>query len=340
MIKTGIIGATGYTGHELVRMILNHPDATLTYLAADSTAGQPYSTVFPHLTGLVDQITQKYTIDDVLRAGVEVMFVALPHGQSMMIVPDLLRAGIRVVDLGADFRLRSTQDYIKWYHVEHTAESLLAEAVYGLPEKYREQIRSARLVANPGCYPTSVNLALWPLVKSGIKPLGVCVDSKSGVSGAGKKPTDTTHLPSCNEAVSAYKVLQHQHTPEIEQESETSVVFVPHLIPMTRGILSTIYLTFDQSVAASSFREIYQRYYEGEPFVKLMDPAINLSTKMVFGTNNCFLQVYIDKIKNTAVIVSVIDNLIKGASGQAMQNFNIMYGFEETTSLARVALYP
>lgn len=340
MIKVGIIGATGYTGAELIRSILSHPEMELSYIAAASTAGEKFSNLYPGYTGKVDLVVQKYDIADMKKMSLDVMFIALPHGHSMNIVPELYKTGIKIVDLGADFRLKNVEDFKEWYKTDHTAIETIPKATYGLPEKYRDQIKKAQLVANPGCYTTASILGLWPLSNAGIEISSIIIDAKSGVSGAGKKLSEATHYSNCNEGVMAYKVLTHQHTPEIVQEVGEDLVFVPHLIPMTRGIISTMYINTDKKYSEEEIRKIFEDYYKDEPFVQFLDNGKVLNTKMVFGSNNCFLQVYLDKIKKTIVVTSVIDNLIKGAAGQAIQNCNIMFGFSEYLGLGSVGLYP
>lgn len=338
MIRVGVVGATGFTGVELARCLFRHSGAELVYIAADSTAGSSLSELYPHLVDRVEIVAEKYDIEKVKKLNLDLMFLALPHGASMKIVPELMQTNIKIVDLGADFRLKSKEAFEQWYKTEHSASGLFNQSIYGLPEKYRDNIKDAKLVANPGCYTTASILGIWPL--SSMVNGTVIIDAKSGYSGAGKKCSSATHFCSANEGISAYKIFSHQHTAELLQESNVDLIMTPHLTPMIRGILSTIYLPLKKSVSEEQIRAAYFEKYNNEPFTKVMKKGIVLSTKMVSGSNNCFIQVYFDKERQMAIVTSVIDNLIKGASGQAIQNMNIMFGFAETDGLSQIALYP
>lgn len=336
MIKAGIIGGTGYTGETLVSLLLKHPNVKIEWATSESYSGKKLSDVYPHLKGLTDIICKKPDFKK-LSLDVDVVFIALPHGLAMEIVPKIVSRGIKVIDLGADYRLTSSVQFEKWYGLDHKNPALLKKAVYGLPEAHREKIAKTQIVANPGCYATASILAGLPLVKSGkVDKNSIIIDAKSGVSGAGRSLSINTHFPECNEGLAAYKVASHRHTPEIEQELGASVTFVPHLIPMIRGILVALYAKVKKK---TDFTRLYQDFYREESFVRIAEDY-NPSTKYVYGTNYCDIRVFHDKPNNRIVVVSVIDNLIKGASGQAVQNMNIMFGLEEWTGLDTVAVYP
>lgn len=340
MLKVAVVGATGYTGRELLKILSRHPHARPVYLTSESSAGIRIDEVYPELRKRVELTLFK--LEDVIGqlSGCDFIFSALPHGLSMEAVPRLLATGKKVVDLSGDFRLKDSGLYPEWYGYGHRVPDLLAGSVYGLPEYHREKIREADLVANPGCYPTSVLLPLLPLLKEKIvDPADVIIDSKSGVSGAGRTPKLPFHFPECTENFKAYRVANHQHTPEIEQElsgmagQKVTVTFTPHLVPMVRGILSTIYLKIRDGVDEATLREVYAEYYGNEPFVRLLGAPELPETKFVAGTNFCDISFRLDKRTGRLVVISAIDNLVKGAAGQAVQNMNIMQGFEETAGL-------
>ncbi|MFI4876441.1 MAG: N-acetyl-gamma-glutamyl-phosphate reductase [Blastopirellula sp. JB062] len=334
-VRVGILGATGYTAFELARLLLRHPDVQITAMTTRQDDRPHVSAVHPRLTGRLDLALENLSLD-ALAERCDCIFGCLPHAASAAVVPGLLQRGLKVVDLSADYRLRDVATYEQWYGAKHPDADRLPNSVYGLPELFRDSIRDTDLIANPGCYPTAATLALAPLLKNGmIEPNDIVVDAKSGVTGAGRTPKLTTLFPECNESFAAYGVGTHRHTPEIEQNlgqasgRECSVIFTPHLIPMDRGILSTCYakpaadLTTDKAIA------LLRNFYEAEPFVQVVDhlPA----TKHVSGTNNCHITARV--VGKRIIVISVIDNLIKGASGVAVQNFNLMYGFPETTAL-------
>jgi N-acetyl-gamma-glutamyl-phosphate reductase len=340
-IRAGIINVTGYIGVELVRLLSQHPSVKLVAVTGRSAAGQKLASVFPSLT------RTDFTIKAELDCEIDIAFSAMPHKGSLDIVPSLLGQGIRVIDASADFRLRKAGQYPKWYGFTHPSPKLLSEAVFGLPELHHDEIASASLVANPGCYSTGAILALAPVVSEGLICPDIVVDSKSGISGAGRTPTLTTHYSEANEDVCAYSLEGHRHLPEIEQELKEldpsmspSVIFVPHLVPMTRGILSTCYakLTGRRQMAADSLRQIYREFYKHAPFVKIT--AQPPHTKHVWGTNFCLVYPSIDPRTGRLVVVSCLDNLVKGGAGQAVQNMNLMFGLAETTGLAASAIYP
>lgn len=338
-MKVGIINVTGYTGVELARLLSQHPKVKLTSVTGRSAAGQKLGAVFPHLAGL------DLTIDAEL-GDVELVFSAMPHKESAKEVIPLLNKGIKVVDISADFRLKEASEYQSWYGFTHPAPKLLGKAVYGLTELYRAQIASAQLVANPGCYPTAAILALAPAVKAGLVELDIIIDSKSGISGAGRTLSLPTHFTEANEDVTAYALKGHRHLPEITQELKElsggrslSVTFVPHLVPMTRGILTTGYAPLvSGKTGEKQLKELYRDFYKDEPFVRVVDSPPH--TKHTLGSNFCLVYPTIDQRAGRLVVISCIDNLIKGGSGQAIQNMNLMLGLPETTGLEALAIYP
>ncbi|MGE5309052.1 MAG: N-acetyl-gamma-glutamyl-phosphate reductase [Deltaproteobacteria bacterium] len=334
MIKADIIGATGYTGQELVDILLRHPDVRINNLYSTTDEPRKLADLFPRFRSRTGLTVQKLDARKAARSEASVVFLALPHTCSMDLVPGLLKAGKRVIDLGADYRLRNVAVYEKAYAARHKDRNNLKQAVYGLPEIYRHKIKGARLIANPGCYPTASILGLAPLVSLDTVS-SVIIDAASGTSGAGKKAVKDMLFTEVDEDFKAYKVNTHQHMPEIEQElsklagERTQVVFVPHLLPLKRGILATLYVS--SATRASAVHGLYQKFYKNEPFVRVRDEGVFPSIKDVAGTNFCDIGVRADG--NTVIVISAIDNLLKGASGQAVQNMNIMFGFPETTGL-------
>lgn len=344
-ISVGIIGATGYVGEELVKILCRHPQVAEITVAARDFAGLTMDQVFPYLRGYVElEIMDMERVPELIRCS-DVVFLALPHGVSATAARAVFKQDKKVIDIAADFRLPESGLYEKWYQTPHGAPELLAEAVYGLPELFRREIGRAKLVANPGCYPTSALLALAPLLKNRLVDLtSLIIDSKSGVSGAGRGLALGSHFPECNENTKAYGVGTHRHTPEIAYYAgvlagnTVSLVFTPHLIPLTRGILSTVYAKLNSSLDTSGLRRIYQDHYAEEEFVQVAGEGELPETKWVLGTNRCFLGVAVSG--EQAVIVSVIDNLVKGAAGQAVQNMNLMFGLAENTGLKQPGIYP
>jgi N-acetyl-gamma-glutamyl-phosphate reductase len=343
-MKVGIINVTGYTGIELARLLYQHPEVELTSVTGRSAAGQKLGEVFPHLADI--DLTIEAELGDV-----ELVFSAMPHKESAKEVIPLLERGIKVVDISADFRLKDASEYERWYGFTHPAPKLLAKAVYGLTELYRSKISSAQLVANPGCYPTAAILALAPAVKARLIEPNIIIDSKSGVSGAGRTISLQTHFPEANEDATAYALEGHRHLPEIVQELKLlcpqqppSVTFVPHLVPMTRGILTTCYAPLASGKIAAGkkgekeLKELYRDFYKNEPFVRVVDSPPH--TKHTWGTNLCLVYPTIDQRAGRLIVISCIDNLIKGASGQAIQNMNLMLGLPETAGLGAMAIYP
>lgn len=345
MIRVGIIGASGYTGEELARLLCRHPDITLTVATSRQYDGQPLASVYPNLNGLVDIICRNPNPEE-LAEQADFFFTAVPHKTAMDIVPGLLDAGAKIVDLSADFRIADPEIYEQWYQ-PHTAREYLKAAVYGLPELHREQIRQTRLTANPGCYPTSAVLGLAPLLAAGvIDPDTIVVDSKSGASGAGRTAQTGTLYCEVTGGFKAYKVCEHRHTPEIEQElgrlcgRAVTISFTPHLVPMSRGILSTIYASLRSPLSNEEVQTLYNDYYRDEPFVRLSPPGTLPATQFVRGSNFCDLGFRVDRRTGRIVVLAAIDNLVKGAAGQALQNMNLMCGFPETRGLEQAPLFP
>jgi len=344
-IKVAVIGASGYAGLELVRLLVRHPGCELVALTSLEYPGQPFAQVFPALAGIID-LPFSQESEEKIAAQAAVVFTAIPHQAAMGIVPRFLNQGCRVVDLSADFRFRDVALYEKWYQA-HTAPELLAESVYGLPELYREEVRRTRLVGNPGCYPTCVILGLAPLAQARLlQPEAVIADCKSGVSGAGRQGLLALQFCEVNDGFRAYKVLEHRHAPEMEQElsalagTPVQVTFIPHLVPMTRGILGTLYASLTESRSEGELRALYQRFYQGHPFVRLSPPGSLPDTRNVKGANFCDLALRVYDGGRRVVVLSAIDNLTKGAAGQAVQNFNLMVGFPETMGLETPPFVP
>jgi len=342
--KVAVLGATGYTGIELVRLLDAHPGVELVFLSSESYAGKSLSDVHPQFRGHVDLTLNKMQIEDIPR-DVDLVFCALPHGHSAGTVSGLLHKDFRVIDLSADFRLKHAMLYKEWYDLDHPEPSLLKEAVYGLPECGNDDIKKAKLIANPGCYPTSIILALAPLLKEQLVASdGLIIDAKSGVSGAGRTPKQAFHFPECTENFKAYRVASHQHTPEIEQElgrlagMEVKITFIPHLVSMIRGILSTIYLQPVTGKTEEELRALFSIFYGKNPFVRILEPPDLPETRFVRGSNYCDIALKMDQRTNRLIVISVIDNLVKGAAGQAVQNMNIMLDLPEGTGLGQLPL--
>ena len=342
-IRVGIVNVTGYAGVELARLLSRHPSVELVSVSGRSAAGKKLGEVFPHMASVDLTITAEL-------GEVDFAFSALPHKESLEVVKALVSGGVKVVDISADFRLKDPALYQEWYGFRHTAPELLAESVYGLPEVYRKDISKARLVANPGCYPTSAILGLAPVMKAGLIGSHVIIDSKSGLSGSGRTLNLSSHYTEANEDVTAYSLEGHRHLPEIEQEvarfmhgAKPVVTFVPHVVPMTRGILSTIYAPLSGRLEASKdgiaeLKTLFQDFYKDEPFVRIS--PVPPHSKHATGSNICLIYPTIDIRSGRVIIISAIDNLVKGAAGQAIQNMNIMLGFPETTGLEAAALFP
>ncbi len=346
MLKVGIIGASGYTGVELARILSAHPEVELTVATSRQYAGKPLSEVFPSLRKRVDLICENLGTEELIERA-DFFFAAVPHKTAMDIVPPLLSAGKKVVDLSADFRIRDAKVYEQWYQAHSSAE-LINEAVYGLPELYRDQVRQARLVANPGCYPTSVVLGLAPLLREKlIDPATLIIDSKSGTSGAGRSASVGTLFCEVTDGFRAYKVgRSHRHIPEIEQElsvlaeEKVTVSFTPHLLPISRGILSTMYASMNSTVSEQEIQQLYEQTYSEEPFVRVCPPGTFPATQYVRGSNCCDIGIKVDSRTGRIIVLTAIDNIAKGASGQAVQNMNLMNGFAETSALLGAPFFP
>jgi len=343
-INIAILGASGYTGAELLRLLLVHPCVHVAALAAGKSAGQPVSSVLPHLAGR--GLPDMRRMEDIDFGEIDLVFCALPHGTAQEAVAGLPR-NVRVVDLSADFRFADIKVYEDWYGKPHMAPELQTEAVYGLPELARGRIRQARIVANPGCYPTPPQLALVPLLRAGaIEPEDIIIDAKSGVSGAGREAKQASLFSEIAEGMQAYGVACHRHSPEIDQglgiAAGRKIVsgFTPHLVPMNRGIFESIYVKLAKGGDAAAVRRIWRETYAGEPFIQLLPEGHLPSTRQVRGTNVCQMNVLDDRLPGRAIVLCAIDNLVKGAAGQAIQNMNIMFGFEETAGLIQTALFP
>ena len=346
-MKLGIVGASGYSGSELLRFLVNHPGELQVALCTSETyAGQCIDSVLPNLRGFLSSKFEALDLD-ALKDRVDVVVLAVPHKVAMSFVPRILAQGLRVVDFSADYRLEDAETYEAWYHIEHTSTSLMSKSVYGLPERYRDCIRSAQLVANPGCYPTSAILAAMPFVKLGIVELdSIIVDSKSGISGAGPKPSENTHYANRESNFIAYNIGIHRHTPEIEQElsavasEPVRVTFTPHLVPMTRGILSTVYMRLTEEISTAEALDMYAKFYTHEPFVRVLPAGTYPQTKAVLGSNYCDVGLEVDARTRRIVAMAAIDNLGKGAAGAVVQNLNLMFGFKETDGLKVPGMMP
>ena len=342
MIKVGIVGGTGYTGVELLRLLAQHPEVELAAITSRGEAGSAVADMFPSLRG---RVALKFSDPrDAPLAGCDVVFFATPNGIAMQQARALLDAGVRVIDLAADFRIRDISVWEKWYGMTHAAPDLVADAVYGLPEVNREFIRTARLVANPGCYPTATQLGLLPLVEAGCVDIGhLIADAKSGVSGAGRKAETHILFAEASDSFKAYAVPGHRHLPEIRQGlahaagREVGLTFVPHLTPMIRGIHATLYARIARE---EDFQALFERRYAGEPFVDVLPPRSHPDTRSVRAANTCRIAIHRPQGGDTLVVLSVIDNLVKGAAGQAVQNMNLMFGFDECSGLSQVPVLP
>ena len=343
-MKAGIINVTGYAGSELARILYRHPHVEISSVTGRSAAGQKLGSVFPHLSALDLEITEDLADD------VDVVFSALPHKASAEAVIPLLSKGTRVIDISADFRLKQANQYEEWYGVQHPEPSYLEDAVYGITELHEEEISRAQLIANPGCYPTSAILAMAPAVKLGLIEPDIVIDSKSGVSGAGRGLSMSTHYSEVNENTMAYSLAGHRHLPEITQElalltdQALEITFLTHLVPMTRVILSSCYSRLKQghtlmnTGTISDVKEAYKEFYKDHPFVVITDTPPQ--TKQTLGNNQCLIHPTIDLRTNRLIVISCIDNLVKGAAGQAVQNMNLMYQLPEETALESLAVYP
>lgn len=338
MINIGIVGISGYSGVTALELLLKHPKVRVTYASANNTEGK-VTDIWPQLAGKTNLICTKFNLKKAVSL-CDLIFLAVPHTVSMALTPNLLKKGVLVIDLSGDYRLKDAQQYKKWYGKAHVDSKNLGEAVYGLPELYREDIKKAKLIANPGCYPTAALLALTPFVSiHGKSTQSIAIDAKSGISGAGRKASAALNFAEVNENFKPYKVLNHQHAPEIDlylsklSTKPIKIDFVPHLLPVNRGILETIYVRLDQKLNLDTLHKVYTRFYKTEPFVQILPLGQQPELKNVVRTNMCDIGLAISEDNRLLVITSAIDNLVKGAAGQAIQNMNIMKGFKETTGL-------
>ena len=345
MIKAGIVGATGYAGEQLTWLLYKHPEVDVEFYSSHNYADIPYNEIYNNYYGYIENICVNMESAISKLANINVLFIALPHGKAFEITEKALSLGVKVIDLGADFRLKSKDVYEDWYGVKHESEELLAKAVYGLTELNREAIKQCNLLANPGCYPTATILALTPLLKNNLIDINsIIVDAKSGVSGAGRAASIGSLFTECNESIKAYAVASHRHTPEIEQElskvstQNVMITFTPHLVPMNRGILSTCYGTLKKDLTTKELIDLYRDFYKDDYFIKILNGLPE--TRWVRGSNLCHIGIKVDKRTKRVILISAIDNLIKGAAGQAVQNMNIMFGLEETTGLEIIAMAP
>jgi len=345
MYKIAIIG-DGYTAAELLRLISGHDQLEVVMVTSTENIGININRLYPQLRACYDLVCQATDLE-LIKRQCDAVFLALPHGLSVPMVKELTQAGLKCVDLGADFRLQDVNIYEHFYEVRHEAPELLNEAVYGLPELYREKIKTAQIIANPGCFPTSAIVPLAPLLEADlIETRGIIVDSKSGVSGAGKAMKPTSHFCEVNEGIKAYGVGTHRHAPEIGQElsraagQKVGMIFTPHLVPMNRGILTTSYAQMRSGVSAAQIREALEDRYRSELFVQILEPGVYPNTKWIYGSNYIHIGIYADDESGQVILVSALDNLCKGASGQAIQNMNLMLGIEETTGLRGMGVHP
>lgn len=345
MINVGILGATGYAGQQLVWLLNNHPESNIVFLSSHSHEGEVYESMYKNLLGHTENICISMQGAEHKLNSIDVLFIALPHGKSFKLAKTALQNGIKVIDLGADFRLKSKDIYEEWYGVEHECSELLDQSVYGIPELNRDKIKNSDLIANPGCYPTASILALAPLLKEGIiDSKSIIIDAKSGVSGAGRTASITNLFTECNESIKAYSVASHRHTPEIEQElsyisgNDLTLVFTPHLVPMNRGILSVCYGNLISDISEEELYNLYFDFYKDEFFIKITETFPE--TRFVKGSNMCHIALRVDKRTNKVIVCSAIDNLMKGAASQAVQNMNILFGIKEQTGINFPAMVP
>ena len=344
MIKAAVLGATGYAGIELVRLLSNHPEVSIEFLGSQSFAGENINEVYQNFNHVLDIECSEIDMDKISKC--DVAFTALPHGASKTVIPDLINAGLKVIDLSGDFRYDDVKVYEQWYGQPHSAPELLKESVYGLCELHRDKIKTARLIGNPGCYTTCSILGAAPLLANGwVDTKNIIIDAKSGVTGAGRGLNLAYHFCECTENTKAYKVATHRHTSEIEQElsniagEEIILSFTPHLIPQKRGILATIYMNLKTPHTAEEVHEAYESYYKDEYFVRVKKLGSLPETKHVAGSNFVDIGVCVDKRLNRAIIVSALDNIVKGAAGQAVQNMNLLFGLDEKTALDNAGFY-
>ncbi len=343
-MHVGIIGATGYGGQELLRFLYNHSEIENISLFSSSESGVSFSNKYTHLRKIIDQPLQKIEPEKLQK--LDVVFTSTPSGVSSKLIPEILTENVKIIDLSGDFRLKNPKDYEKWYKLSPAPQELVQQSVYGLTEWNKKEIQDANLIANPGCYPTAVLLSLLPLLKENlIDSENLIIDAKSGISGAGNKPNANNQFCDTNDSTSIYKINKHQHIPEIEQamsmfaKNDHPITFSTHLVPMNRGIMSTSYAKLQQGVGIDDLQNCLHSIYEDKPFIRIIDDASKISTNQVRGTNFCDIHINVDERTGRATIVSVIDNLVKGAAGQAIQNMNVMFGLEETNGLTQIPIW-
>ncbi|MCM3569452.1 N-acetyl-gamma-glutamyl-phosphate reductase [Neobacillus mesonae] len=345
-MRAAIIGGTGYGSIELIRLIHQHPYLEVGTVVSNSQAGNNFSDSYPHLSEVIEQPLEKFDAESIAKNN-EVVFLATPSGVSSNLVPQLMETGIKCIDLSGDFRLRSAEQYETWYKKRPASHEYIKQAVYGLSEIYPEKVKTASLLSNPGCYPTAATLGLLPILKTNLADKeSIIIDAKSGVTGAGRGLSLTSHYAEINENIKAYKLGAHQHIPEIEQVlsdesgSPITVTFMTHLAPMNRGIMCTMYLKLNQKIPTKEVVELYNEFYKNKPFVRIRPVGVVPSTKEVQGSNYCDIGLHADERTNRLTVVSVIDNLVKGAAGQAIQNANLMFGWDEQSGLNQLPIYP
>jgi N-acetyl-gamma-glutamyl-phosphate reductase len=346
MIKAGIMGATGYGGSELVRILYHHPEVESKVLSSKNHNNQEYTSIYENFRKICELKCQEIDFKSI-GAQLDVLFLALPHGETSKLLTNSLLNTVKIIDLSADFRLKNADVYEEWYNIEHNNKDLLNSAIYGLCEWNRNKIINSRMVANPGCYPTSILLGLLPLIKEGIiEKENIIIDAKSGVSGAGRSLNLPTHYTECNESIKAYNVTSHRHTPEIELflnevcGFNSSITFTAHLVPMNRGILATGYGILNKPYKYDEIKYVYEKYYNNEYFIRLTQKGVLPETKWVKGSNYCDIGFVIDKRADKLIFISAIDNLVKGASGQAVQNMNLMFNLKENVGLKSIPIFP
>lgn len=345
MIKAGIIGASGYAGQELMRLLMQHPECEMKTVTSKSYVDKPYSEIYGNFTGITSKACEKLDMEQIAKE-VDVLFIALPHGIASNEVTEEVLSHTKVIDLGADYRLQDIEVYKKWYGVEHGSPQLLKEAIYGLCEVNRQDIKGSRLIGNPGCYTTCSILTLLPLIKEKMIDVNsIIIDAKSGVSGAGRGLHLGTHYTECNESIKAYKIAAHRHTPEIEAalsegHEPVTLSFTPHLVPMNRGILITAYAQLEHKYTYDEIKAVYNKYYSNEKFIRLLPQGVYPETKWVKGSNYCDMNFEIDERTGRIILLGAIDNLVKGAAGQAIQNMNILFDLDEATGLEMIPVFP
>lgn len=345
VIKAGVLGSTGYAGQQLSAMLSRHRQVDIVFLSSNNYSNSKFSDVYGNYKGFIDNLCIDMQSAMHKLAEIDVLFLALPHGQSFEIVEKALSLGVKVIDIGSDYRLKDVKNFENWYGVKHLLADVLPQSVYGLPELYRNKIKAASLIANPGCYPTASTLAVAPLFKLGlIDKTDLIIDAKSGVSGAGRSASIPSLFCECSESVKAYGVTSHRHTPEIEQTlgdlagEPVIISFTPHLIPMNRGILATCYAKLKDTVSQAELYEAYREFYQGEPFIRIIDSLPE--TRFVANSNLCDIALRVDQRTGRIIVLSAIDNLVKGAAGQAVQNMNILFEIEETEGINMIPTIP